>query len=267
MTNLSITRPLLSINDIEWMDEQDKNKAIEFLKTLKEKINLAPTVEKIAFYRLLEDRIRYGEIDFDVNGKGRFLLSIFGSSPTKDSEDKNWLIGHRKANVELIQIFMLFVPEFFQTINESFKFGTDLAIPEQQYIPESKNKTENSDLIKKFWSKFDPIFENEMKKGESCDDTAFYLVVMKCLKACGENLPLTEEAPERFYVDFRQIQVIEENLASHSVNIANANFKISGCYDMIVYYLFCFAFKDHALSKKENELFSQMYDFIYNQKI
>lgn len=260
---MKITRDILNKTKIiGFLNEEESAKALLFLEKLKNKINLNPTIEKLAFYRLLENRIINGDVEFDMNGKGRFLISFFGYAE-QDHKNENWNYSYPKDDMGILKNLIVFVPEFFETINSSFELGDDLDLPK---VPNELSIKDNEDVfVKRFWEKLDPVVQSESQKiNENGNENALFLLVMKYLKASNDDLPLNLDDGSYFYSAYRKYDIIQENLSPYIAKIKGANLKLNASYDMIVWDLFCSAFPEKALSKKEIKLFEELSEIINN---
>lgn len=170
-----------------------------FLISLSEKINKAPTLEKVAFFHLLKHQILLGKINFSHDDKAKFLHDF---TYDDDCVSSNKIIFGHKTTAYICPVGLsVYTPEFFETINELFT-GKDVPIP---VLTSIKQQNISDEKIIHFWEKLTPTIE---KLENDPTQNFMTLLLIKYLKQAGNDLPITADW---FYSAFRKIDVIEDD--------------------------------------------------------
>lgn len=220
-----------SLFDFSLHEDNAQVKIGSFMAVLAEKINNNPTLEKVMFYHLFRDYVINDDVEFHYETKERFLKNFIFER--RDGSIKRKLYNY----VNPVQL-SLYVPEFYETINEIFS-GNDVPLPVFKKESSEPVQEKNKERFDNFWKILEPSI-TELEKNPS--DNFATLLFVKWLKDGGDNLSIEPEHEGYFYTSFRQTDVLPNDFITISLAFPSKNesydikpFTEHPCKDMLVW--------------------------------
>lgn len=133
-----------SLFDFSLHEDSDQVKIGSFMAMLAEKINNNPTLEKVMFYHLFRDYVINDDIEFHYETKERFLKNFIFERQAGSVKRKLY------NYVNPVQL-SLYVPEFYETINEIFA-GDDIPLPVFKKESSDPVQEKNKERFDNFWN-------------------------------------------------------------------------------------------------------------------
>lgn len=210
---------------------EEQAKINNFLSVLAEKINANPTLEKVMFFHLFKDYVINDDIEFHYETKTRFLKNFIFEVRSGTVKRKPY------SYVNPVQL-SLYVPEFYETINEVFS-GDDVPLPVFKKESSEPIQEKNKERFDNFWKILEPSI-TELEKNPS--DNFATLLFVKWLKDGGDNLSIEPEHEGYFYTSFRQTDVLPNDVITISLAFPSKNesydikpFTEHPCKDILVW--------------------------------
>ncbi len=189
---------------------EEQAKINNFLSVLAEKINANPTLEKVMFFHLFKDYVINDDIEFHYETKTRFLKNFIFEVRSGTVKRKPY------SYVNPVQL-SLYVPEFYETINEIFS-GDDVPLPVVKKLNTSSIQEKYKQKFNDFWNKLSPVIS---KLEENPSDNVATLFFVKLLKEGGHNICIHDAG--FFYSSFRKVDVLENDDITLTVSFPSNN--------------------------------------------
>ena len=223
---------MISLDKVKSIIEKDSflfsdgNKIIQFLSILEKKIKDADKsefdLEKQYFFNLLVSLLIKDDVDIDFKNKQRFMKNFV--------YDSGAFLRRKVFSFISPVTLSVYVPEFYQTVNEFFPDGEDLNMP----VFKKKNIPDLSDENDEKLQKFNVMLDDINKVAESEDDIATQLLV-KYLRSGGKELNLDDGS--YFATSFRKYDVIANDriCVKFKIKKDSEDVEINSSKDMIVW--------------------------------